>query len=180
MGPQSRAILTAFTMIGAIGGGVCFGLLSDRIGRRRSIALALMLGILVIPLWAYAKSLALLWIGGFLIQFMVQGAWGVIPAHISELSADSVRGFLPGFAYQCGALIAGTGPTIQAWLATRPGWGYSNTMAISALLTFTLASIVAWCGGERRGAVFGASCTPEHSVEPIPASQAKWQVKGQD
>ena len=78
-------------------------MLSDRIGRRSAIVLALLLAVLVIPMWAFARSVAVLWAGGFLIQFMVQGAWGVIPAHITELSPDSVRGFLPGFAYQCGA-----------------------------------------------------------------------------
>ena len=112
--PQRRAALTAFTMVGALSGGLLFGLLSDRIGRRRTIVLALLLGVLTIPFWAFAKTVVVLWAGGFLIQFMVQGAWGVIPAHLSELSPDAVRGFLPGFAYQCGALIAGTGPYIQS------------------------------------------------------------------
>jgi SHS family lactate transporter-like MFS transporter len=101
-----------------------------------------------------------LWAGGFLIQFMVQGAWGVIPAHITELSPDSVRGFLPGFAYQCGALIAGTGPTIEAALARQPGWGYANTMAVSAAVVFVAAAVVALTGRERRGAAFGQPASP--------------------
>jgi SHS family lactate transporter-like MFS transporter len=119
--------------------------------------LALLLGVLVIPLWAFPKSLLLLYAGGFLIQFMVQGAWGVIPAHIAELSPDSVRGFLPGFAYQCGALIAGTAPTIQSTLAVHHGWGYSKTMALSALVVFTIAALVTGAGPERRGQAFGES-----------------------
>jgi MFS transporter, SHS family, lactate transporter len=158
--PRRKAALTAFTMLGALSGGVIFGFLSDHIGRRRAIVLALLLGVLIIPMWAFAKWTVVLWIGGFLIQFMVQGAWGVIPAHITELSPDSVRGFLPGFAYQCGALIAGTAPSIQAALAKQPGWGYSKTMAVSALIVFVLASFVAWLGGERRGASFGAPASP--------------------
>jgi SHS family lactate transporter-like MFS transporter len=153
--PRRRAALTAFTMVGALSGGLFFGMLSDHIGRRRAIVLSLLLAVLVIPMWAFAKSMAVLWAGGFLIQFMVQGAWGVIPAHITELSPDSVRGFLPGFAYQCGALIAGAGPAIQAALARRPHWGYSNTMAISALVVFLLAALVASLRGERRGITFG-------------------------
>jgi len=104
--PQKRAALTAFSMVGAIIGGVSFGYLSDRIGRRRSIVLALVLAIAMIPLWAFSPSIIGLVIGAFAMQFMVQGAWGVIPAHITELSPDSVRGFLPGFAYQCGVLLA--------------------------------------------------------------------------
>ena len=79
--------------------------------------MALLLAILAIPLWAYAPTTALLVVGAFVLQFMVQGAWGVVPAHINELSPDSVRGFLPGFAYQCGVLIAGTVAYIEAVFA---------------------------------------------------------------
>ena len=96
-------------MVGAICGGISFGHLSDRIGRRRAMVIALRPGDRSsIPLWAFSPTLGLLVAGAFLMQFMVQGAWGVIPAHITELSPDSVRGFLPGFAYQCGVLIAGS------------------------------------------------------------------------
>jgi SHS family lactate transporter-like MFS transporter len=166
--PQRRAALTAFTMVGALTGGLVFGTLSDRIGRRSAIVLSLLLAVLVIPMWAFAKSVIVLWTGGFLIQFMVQGAWGVIPAHITELSPDSVRGFLPGFAYQCGALIAGTGPTIEAALAHQPSWGYSRTMAVSAAVVFVVAPVVALFGRERRGAAFGqATSSPKRGFEVI-------------
>src|SRR5438105_12421197 len=104
--PQKRAALTAFSMIGAIIGGVSFGYLSDRIGRRRAIVLALLLAILIIPVWAFSPALAGLGFGAFAMQFMVQGAWGVIPAHITERSPDTVRSFLPRFAYACGVPIA--------------------------------------------------------------------------
>src|SRR2546421_8739107 len=103
---RHRAMLTAVTAVGAILGGVCFGLWSDKIGRRRSMIFAFVLAVLVVPLWAcWPESLVgkptttKLLIGGFFIQFGVQGAWGIIPAHISEMSPDSVRGFIPGFAY---------------------------------------------------------------------------------
>src|SRR6266566_4147132 len=92
--PRERVLTTALSMVGAIIGGVVFGYLSDRWGRRRSMIVALVCAIAVVPLWAFAPSLALLIVGAFLLQFMVQGAWGIIPAHLSELSPDSVRGFL--------------------------------------------------------------------------------------
>jgi len=153
--PQKRAVLTAFSMVGAIAGGVIFGLLSDRWGRRRAMVTAFALAILVIPLWAFAPSLVLLFAGAFLMQFMVQGAWGVIPAHITELSPDSVRGFLPGFAYQCGVLFAGSVGYIEALFAAR--MNYAKSMALVAVVVFSAAAIVTWAGRERRGIVFGES-----------------------
>ena len=151
--PQKRAALTAFSMVGAIIGGVSFGYLSDRIGRRRSIVLALVLAIVVIPLWAFSPALGGLVIGAFLMQFMVQGAWGVIPAHITELSPDNVRGFLPGFAYQCGVLIASSVAYLEAVLATR--MSYARSMAIVAVIVFSAAAIIAWLGRERHAIEFG-------------------------
>jgi SHS family lactate transporter-like MFS transporter len=152
--PQKRAALTAFSMVGAITGGIVFGMLSDRWGRRRAMILAFVCAILVTPLWAFAPSLGLLITGAFLLQFMVQGAWGVIPAHITELSPDSVRGFLPGFAYQCGVLIAGSVAYIEAVFAAHTS--YAKSMALTALIVFSLAAIVAGLGRERRGITFGA------------------------
>jgi len=151
--PQKRAALTAFSMIGAIIGGISFGYLSDRVGRRRSIVLALVLAIVVIPLWAFSPALVGLVIGAFLMQFMVQGAWGVIPAHITELSPDNVRGFLPGFAYQCGVLIASSVAYLEAVLATR--MTYAKSMAIVAAIVFSAAAIIAWLGRERHAVEFG-------------------------
>ena len=151
--PQKRAALTAFSMVGAIIGGVSFGYLSDRVGRRRSIVLALVLAIVVIPLWAFSPALVGLVIGAFLMQFMVQGAWGVIPAHITELSPDNVRGFLPGFAYQCGVLIASSVAYLEAVLATR--MSYARSMAIVAVIVFSAAAIIAWLGRERHAVEFG-------------------------
>jgi SHS family lactate transporter-like MFS transporter len=151
--PQKRAALTAFSMVGAIIGGIAFGYLSDRIGRRRSIVIALVLAILIIPLWAFSGSLTGLVIGAFAMQFMVQGAWGVIPAHISELSPDSVRGFLPGFAYQCGILIASSVAYLEALLAAQTS--YAQSMAIVAVTVFSGAAIIAWFGREKHAVEFG-------------------------
>ena len=151
--PGKRAALTAFSMVGAIIGGLCVGHLSDRIGRRRAITGALVGAILTIPLWAFAPSLTFLVAGAFAMQFMVQGAWGVIPAHITELSPDSVRGFLPGFAYQCGVALAGTVAVIEATFAKRTG--YATAMALTAVTVFTLGAIVASLGREKKGRAFG-------------------------
>jgi SHS family lactate transporter-like MFS transporter len=151
--PSQRSVMTGISMIGAILGGVVVGLLSDRYGRRRAMIGALLSGILIVPLWAYAPSTALLVLGAFLIQFMVQGAWGVIPAHLSELSPDSVRGFLPGFSYQCGVLVASSVVYIEAVFAKT--MSYATAMALTAVTVFALAAIVAALGKERKGSVFG-------------------------
>jgi MFS transporter, SHS family, lactate transporter len=150
---SQRLTVTAISMIGAITGGILFGLLSDRIGRRRSMILALVCAIALIPLWAFAPSLTLLIVGAFLMQFMVQGAWGIIPAHLSELSPDSVRGFLPGFAYQCGVLIAGSVAYIEALFAER--MSYAMAMSATAATVFTAAAVMTALGRERPGIQFG-------------------------
>jgi SHS family lactate transporter-like MFS transporter len=150
--PTQQAMVTAVSMIGAIIGGLLFGMLSDRIGRRKAIVIALLLAIFMIPLWAFAPSIGLLMLGAFLMQFMVQGAWGVIPAHLSELAPNDVRGFLPGFSYQCGVLIAGSIAYIEALYAAKTSLQYA--MSLTALTVFTLGAIVAALGRERRGILF--------------------------
>jgi SHS family lactate transporter-like MFS transporter len=151
--PQRVAVVTMIANVGAITGGIIFGHFSDRIGRRKAIIIALSLAIVAIPLWAYAPTLPLLVLGGFTMQFMVQGAWGVIPAHINELAPDSVRGFLPGFAYQCGVAVAGTVAYIEAVFADH--MTYATAMALTAVTVFTLGAIAAWAGRERHGVAFG-------------------------
>jgi len=151
-GPVERSVISAITMVGALIGGVAVGLLSDRIGRRRSMILSLLAALLVIPMWAYAPRLGLLVIGGFLMQFFVQGAWGVIPAHLSELSPNQIRGFLPGFAYQCGVLLAGSVAYLEAVLAEHIS--YASAMAISAAIVFVGAALIAGLGREKKGIEF--------------------------
>ena len=151
--PQSRALITAVGNGGAIIGGILFGHFSDRIGRRKSIVIALALAIVSIPLWAFAPSIPLLIAGAFVMQFMVQGAWGVIPAHINELSPDSARGFLPGFAYQVGVLIASSVVYIEALFAQHAS--YAKAMSLTAITVFSIGAVVAWMGRERRGIAFG-------------------------
>lgn len=153
--PPRRAAITAISGIGAILGGIAFGYFSDKKGRRRAIITAFALGILMIPLWAYAPNQALLVLGAFLMQFMVQGAWGVIPAHLAELSPDSVRALLPGFAYQMGGVIASSVVYIEAIYAEQTS--YATAMALTAITVFVIAGFMAWAGRERHGQQFGAS-----------------------
>jgi len=152
--PEKRAIISAIAGVGALCGSIIFAWFSDTKGRRRTIVAGLLLGIAMIPLWALAPNLTLLVIGAFLINFMIQGSWGVIPVHLAELSPDSIRGFLPGFAYQCGVLLSSSIVMIQALLARH--MSYPATMAITAGVVFSGGCIVAGLGKESRGRVFGA------------------------
>lgn len=152
MGTVERSVVSAISMVGAIAGGVVIGFISDRFGRRRAIVLSLIAAILVTPLWAYAPRLAVLITGAFLLQFFVQGAWGVIPAHLSELSPNSIRGFLPGFAYQCGVLLAGSVAAVEAELAEH--MTYPTAMAVTAVSVFLVTAVIASLGRENRAVNF--------------------------
>ena len=152
--PRQVAVIVVIYNIGALVGGILFGLYSDRFGRRRGMATAFLLATVMIPFWAYAPNTPLLVLGAFLMQFMVQGAWGVIPAHITELSPDSVRGFLPGLAYQCGVLLASSVPYTVAVFSKS--LNYSTAMALTALTVFVLGAAVILVGPEKKGARFGS------------------------
>jgi SHS family lactate transporter-like MFS transporter len=152
--PMRRSAITAFSGIGAIIGGIVVGHLSDSWGRRRAIITAFILGIVVIPVWAFAPNQILMVLGAFLMQFMVQGAWGVIPAHLAELSPNAVRAFLPGFAYQSAGVLASSVVYIEATYAQKTS--YATAMALTAVSVFVLASIMAALGRERRGHTFGS------------------------
>jgi SHS family lactate transporter-like MFS transporter len=152
LGTIQRSVISAISMVGAIAGGILVGLSSDRLGRRRAIVLALLGAVLIAPLWAYAPNMGLLILGAFLIQFFVQGAWGVIPAHLSELSPNEVRGFLPGFAYQCGVLLAGPVSWVESRVAKEIP--YPTAMAATAITVFLLTALAALFGKEKRGLDF--------------------------
>ena len=129
--------ITTIMNLGALAGGICFGALSERLGRKRAITLAAALAVPMIPLWAHSQTVATLALGAFLMQFMVQGAWGIVPAHLNELSPPSVRAILPGFAYQLGNLaMAAMGP-FQAGIAEARGGDYAY------ILSWTIAVVAA-------------------------------------
>lgn len=138
--------------IGAIIGAIMFGHLSERIGRRRSMMGALGLAFIVIPFWAFGSSIGVLATGAFLMQMGVQGAWGIIPAHLSELSPDSVRGLLPGLSYHLGILIAAPTNTIEYALRDHVGYGWA--MAGFEIAVIVMGGIVIALGRERKGKDF--------------------------
>jgi len=128
------AYVTIFYNIGALFGAILFGLLSERLGRRYSMLCALGLSLLVIPAWAFGGTLVVLALGAFGMYMGVQGACGIIPVHLNELSPHAVRGLLPGFTYQIGVLLAASTPTVEFALRDRLGYAW-------ALTSFELAVI---------------------------------------
>lgn len=147
------AIISIIAMFGAICGGLAFGAYSDRKGRRRAMITATLAGVGVIPLWILSPTTGLLMAGGFLMQFMVQGAWGVIPAHLNELSPGVLRGFFPGFAYQIGVLCASSISYIEPLLGER--FSYTQSMGLLAVAVLSLAAVVVYFGPEAKGVRFG-------------------------
>jgi SHS family lactate transporter-like MFS transporter len=151
--PQTVSFIAVIANIGALLGGIFFGTWSEKIGRRKAIVIAALLTIPIIPLWAYSHTVPMLALGGFMMQFMVQGAWGVVPAHLNELSPPAVRGTFPGFAYQLGNLLSSWNGVKQARLAEqRFGGVFAPVMAWTVLIIATLLAVVTWSGRERRGA----------------------------
>jgi SHS family lactate transporter-like MFS transporter len=147
--PRTVAKLALIYNFGAILGGLTFGFFSDRFGRRRTMALAVICAGLIVPLWIYPSTFGVLALGAFMMQFMVQGAWGVIPAHLTELSPPEVRGLFSGLAYQMGVLAASNAAFGEALLAER--YGYSAALAGVAAIVMVLAAIVIMLGRERKG-----------------------------
>src|SRR5436305_8714251 len=158
-GVSAKSMITIVYAIGAICGGAVVGFLSQQWGRRRSIVICAVCGMLLIPAWMFAPSTALLIMGGFLIQFMVQGAWGVVPVHLNELSPPEFRGTFPGLAYQLGNFAAAYAAQQQAWLAEhfRLANGepnYALTMALVEAVVFLVIIFLAAIGREERGKKF--------------------------
>ena len=140
--------------IGAIIGGLIFGSWSERIGRRRAIVIAALLALPVIPFWAFAQGPVLLAAGAFMMQFFVQGAWGVVPAHLNELSPPQVRGTFPGFSYQLGNLLASWNYTIEAGLGDHFNKNYGLAIAIVTAVVAVLLALIAGFGPQAKGVGF--------------------------
>jgi MFS transporter, SHS family, lactate transporter len=163
---KTLSLMTAIANIGAILGGISFGFLSERIGRRRAITYAALLALPVIPFWAFGSTPLVLGIGAFLMQVSVQGAWGIIPVHLNELSPPEIRATFPGVVYQLGNLIASRNLPIQVAIAEAHGNNYGLAMAyVIGTVAVVIVLLVLW-GPERRGVAMADS---QRSPAPAPA-----------
>jgi SHS family lactate transporter-like MFS transporter len=150
--PETVGLIAIIANLGAILGGVFFGTWSEKIGRRKAIVIAALLAIPVARLWAFSSTVPMLALGGFIMQFMIQGAWGVIPAHLNELSPAAVRGTFPGFAYQLGNLLSSRNVVIQAKIAEqRYGGLFAPVLGWTVVIGAALVAVVTWLGREKRG-----------------------------
>ena len=148
---HTLSLMTAIANIGAILGGIGFGWLSQRIGRRRAIMIAALLALPVIPFWAFGSSPLVLGVGAFLMQVSVQGAWGIIPVHLNELSPPEIRATFPGFVYQLGNFIASVNLPLQVMIAESHGNNYGLAMACVIGTVAVVITLMVVRGPERRG-----------------------------
>ena len=156
LSPRTVSVIAIVATFGALCGGPSWGAVSERWGRRRTLTVSALLTIPLIPLWIWAHSLIRLAVGGFLMQFMVQGAWGIVPAHLNEVSPAALRALLPGLAYQLGNLLSSRNAVLQTTLAASLFGG-----SLAPILAWTVAAVsvwvalTAWMGREARGASLG-------------------------
>jgi SHS family lactate transporter-like MFS transporter len=159
LGITQKSTIGIIYAVGAICGGTIVGFVSQKIGRRRSIIFAAICGIILIPVWVFSPGLLMLVAGGFAMQFMVQGAWGIVPVHLNELSPAQLRGMFPGFAYQLGNLLAANTAVVEAKLAQHfhdaaGQANYAKALALFALVIFFALILMAAIGPEERGKEF--------------------------
>ena len=156
--------LSTIGPIGAILGGLFFGALSERIGRKRAIILATLLSLPILKLWAFSSEPLLLGMGAFWLQVMVQGAWGVVPVHLNELSPDAVRATMPGLTYQIGNFISAGVPWVLTSMAEANHKQYGLTMVVFIAGVAIALAVVTALGPEAKGKRFGAA-----ALQPVPA-----------
>jgi SHS family lactate transporter-like MFS transporter len=150
---ETAKLIAVIYNIGAIIGGLVFGTLSNRFGRRYTIVFCAVLGLPIVPLFAFSHTAAMLCLGSFLMQLMVQGAWGVIPAHLTELSPDAIRGFYPGVTYQLGNLFAAFNLPIQERLAETHGYPFA--LAATVVPVLIAVAVLTLIGKDATGLRFG-------------------------
>jgi len=151
--PHTVSLIAIGYNIAAMLGGIFFGSLSERIGRKKAMIIAAFLALPVLPLWAFSTGSFNIGLGAFLMQFMVQGAWGVVPTYLNELVPANARAVLPGFVYQLGNLLASVNATLQARVAEANGGNYGMAMALVAGTVAILICLFVAFGRETRGVV---------------------------
>jgi len=161
---NTAAYIAMLYNVGAIVGAIIFGSLSERLGRRWGMIGALGVCLLSIPIWAFGGSLTVLAMGAFLMQAGGQGAWGIIPVHLNEMSHDATRGVVPGLAYQLGILFAA--PTNNIEFALRDHFGYQWALASFEIVTIVVLAITLALGTERRGRSFVTAKEEDHVMVP--------------
>ncbi|MBS1799325.1 MAG: MFS transporter [Acidobacteria bacterium] len=166
LSPSHVGLIVVISNVGALLGGIISGALSERFGRKRMIIIAALSAIPMIPLWAWSHTIPMLALGGFLMQFAVQGAFGIIPAHLNELSPGPVRAVFPGFAYQLGNLVSSRNGVFQAAFAQRYSGGVLTTVMSWTVVVGAIAiALVTGLGREARGEDW------TKSEEAVPAQQ---------
>ena len=154
--PTIVSWITIVANLGAIAGGLAFGHWSEKIGRVNAITIASLIALPALPLWAYASTPALLALGAFVMQVAVQGAWGVVPAHLNELTPGAARATIPAFVYQAGNFLASYNGPFQARIAEANGGDYSYALALVAGVVAVAMIVVIRFSPERRGHVLVA------------------------
>ncbi|ORW05973.1 sugar transporter [Mycobacterium kyorinense] len=162
LSPATTKSIVVIYNVGAIVGGLTFGTLSQRLGRRYTVVFCAVLGLPIVPLFAYSRTAAMLCLGAFLMQVVVQGAWGVIPAHLTEMSPDAIRGFYPGVTYQLGNLLAAFNLPIQERLADSHGYPFALAATIVPVLI--AVALLTMVGRDATGIRFG---TEQTFAEPV-------------
>ncbi|MGE9551106.1 MFS transporter [Erwinia amylovora] len=161
--PHTVSIIAICYNIAAMLGGVFFGTLSEKTGRKKAMIIAAFLALPVLPLWAFSTGSVMIGVGAFLMQFMVQGAWGVVPTYLTELVPANTRAVLPGFVYQLGNLIASVNATLQSRIAEAHGNNYGLAMATVAGTVAVLICVFVAFGRETRGVEISASAGEKRS-----------------
>jgi SHS family lactate transporter-like MFS transporter len=162
LSPDTSIAIAVVYNIGAIIGGALLGALSEQLGRRRTIMIAAVGGLVVVPFFTLSSMVGWLMLSSFLMQVCVQGAWGVIPAHLTEMSPDAIRGFYPGVTYQLGNLIAALNLPIQEAIADHHG--YPAAMTWTVVPAFALVIVLSAVGKEAKGIRFGSTGTQAPST----------------
>ncbi|WP_428485439.1 MFS transporter [Rhodopila sp.] len=155
LSPGQISVISIIANVGAMLGGIGFGTLSQRIGRKWSIVIAAVLALPVLRLWAFSTTPVMLGLGAFLMQVCVQGAWGVVPVYLNELSPASIRGTFPGLVYQLGNFLASANANIQVWIAQWYGGDYGMALAIVIGVVAVVIAVLVALGREPRGTRMG-------------------------